>query len=319
MTLKGIDVSGFQSVAEVAAVIDQYDYVGVKATEGLHSVNSLHAQQVALVRSKGKRVQHYHFFHPGEDAAAQWAFFKATANLQPGDHIALDAEDTDGLGWTPIAAGALTWLQHAKADTLASPELYVNLFWRGNLAATPAGKALETFPLWLADYTRDPSIFGPAAPWPNLTMEQWTDNDHGMDGDVFLGDGHTWDLLGVPAPHLVVPPVSRGSIGGRLPVPAPAGHTPTIHLVNVRPGYRNADVRAFNELLWAHQGPVYKRLMGKAWMSEPSDLYGPVSQKVVLDTYRYWHAVRPAQWPTVPSAPAWPGRQMVLALGGIPA
>lgn len=207
MTLRGLDVSGFQSVAEVAAVIDRYDWIGVYATEGLHTTNPLHAAQVALARSRGKGVLHYHFLHPGEDVRAQWAFFRSFAQWRPGDMLACDSEQTDGLPWVTVAAQVATFLTTGRADSGAHVWDYLNLYWKSALAATPSARILESFPLWLADYTRDPTVFGDPRPWPNLTCEQWTDRELGhLDGDVFLGDWAAWRALAVPQ-RIVASPI----------------------------------------------------------------------------------------------------------------
>lgn len=112
---------------------------------------------------------------------------------------------------------------------------------------------------------------------------------------------------------------SRGTVRPPVAVVPARPGLPVIHVGNVRPFRRNADVRAFSALLWAYQGPVYRAAMGRAWRSEAADYYGPVTQKVCLDTYRHLHAVDRKDFASVPSAPAWPGPQLVRRLGGTPA
>lgn len=246
MSLKGIDVSGFQSLAQLAAVIDGYDWIGVKATEGLHSSNSLHHQQVALARSKGKAVLHYHYFHPGEDPRQQWLWFKAFSSWKPGDMLALDVECADGASWSAIGAAVAEFLTVGKAASGASIWLYLNQSWRNQLARTGAARTLVTFPEWIAAYTRNPTVIVSAGPWSTNTAEQWTDNDHGMDGDVFLGDWVAWTKLAVPgitssSPlwRWVVAAAVAGSAGAGVahtPAPAPApAPKPVAHPVSSTP------------------------------------------------------------------------------------
>lgn len=243
MSLTGIDVSGFQSLAQLAAVIDRYDWVGVKATEGLHSSNSLHHQQVALARSKGKGVLHYHFFHPGEDARLQWLWFKAFSSWRPGDMLALDVEAADGMSWSAIGAAVAQFLTIGKAASGASIWLYLNQSWRTQLVGTGSARTLTGFPEWIAAYTRNPAVLVSAGPWSTLTAEQWTDNDHGIDGDVFLGDWVAWTKLAVPGVtsssplwRWVVAAAVLGSAGAGVAQGTPAVyHPPTPHPVVAHP------------------------------------------------------------------------------------
>ncbi len=74
----------------------------------------------------------------------------------------------------------------------------------------------------------------------------------------------------------------------------------------IRPGRRNAAVRAFNAALWDSMPAAYQASHRKAWMGEASDLYGPVSQQVCYDRYALLNAADPKRWP-LPTKPVWPG------------
>jgi hypothetical protein len=74
----------------------------------------------------------------------------------------------------------------------------------------------------------------------------------------------------------------------------------------IRPGRRNAAVRAFNKALWDSMPADYRAAHRAAWMGEDADLYGPVSQQVCFDRYALLNAKDPKRWP-LPTKPVWPG------------
>jgi hypothetical protein len=82
--------------------------------------------------------------------------------------------------------------------------------------------------------------------------------------------------------------------------------SPLLDDEQIRPGRRNAAVRAFNAALWDSMPASYQAAHRKAWMSEASDLYGPVSQQVCYDRYALLNAADPKRWP-LPTKPVWPG------------
>lgn len=148
-----------------------------------------------------------------------------------------------------------------------------------------------------------------------LGHEHVSGNHHGDPGGINIARILQYARAYVAAheahPAVVVTP-SRSTTR-----PALHSTAPVIHVANIRPGLVNADVAAYAALLWKAQGPVYRALHKAAWMREPSHLYGPMCQKVTLDTYRSLHAADPKNW-SVPASPCWPGPALIRHIGGDP-
>lgn len=162
MTVKGIDVSGYQAAAYPTAGLD---FVFVKATEGTTYANPPRTAQVAHARAADLVVGHYHFQRPG-DPAAQAAYFAARTAVQPGDLIAADWEDS---GVTGAAKDTLIKSLQAKY-----PKNRVGLycdrdFWLNRDTTTFCGDFL-----WIAD---------PSAPAGQPRVEHpWTFHQYGIKG-----------------------------------------------------------------------------------------------------------------------------------------
>ena len=106
---------------------------------------------------------------------------------------------------------------------------------------------------------------------------------------------------------------SRGTQRPPIAVPHPSVR-PDIRVANLRPGYKNADVKAYNDLLWKAQGPMYKAAHFIAWMRESSWVFGNMTEQVTHDTY----AGARGSLGAVPSRPCWPGPMLIRAIGGNP-
>jgi hypothetical protein len=93
---------------------------------------------------------------------------------------------------------------------------------------------------------------------------------------------------------------------------------PRIDPSKIRLGKRNDDVRRFNDLLWRAQSASYRTKNLVAWKREKADLFGPVAERVMIETYARLHRANPRKWPPPPSRPAYPGKALVRFLGGDP-
>lgn len=89
MTVKGVDVSGYQAVAFPTAGLA---FAFVKATEGTSYVNPRYSGQLAHARAAKLVVGHYHFGRNGGVAEAD--YFLSKAKLAKGDILAFDWETT---------------------------------------------------------------------------------------------------------------------------------------------------------------------------------------------------------------------------------
>jgi lysozyme len=193
----------------VTVAAANYDFVVVKATEGLKYDSPEYPAQIDEVRAAHKRAGAYHFAWPNQDPVAEAAHFVKTAALKPGEIACLDLESWDATTmtttpWTVRLAYALKWLAEVKTATGATPFVYLNWDWLKNLRSTaiigsPYWVELTSYPLWLADYSsKMPGQFPSVDGGWQVVLHQWTDNDGGLDGD-WLADTALWDKYAVPA------------------------------------------------------------------------------------------------------------------------
>jgi Glycosyl hydrolases family 25 len=200
VTLRGSDVSRYQSAAQVAAACQWSAFVFVKATQGAASTDPDHDAHVATIRGAGSLVGHYHFASDVTQALAESEHFLSVAQSVPGDALALDLEATNGT-WIERATYAAAWLDMVRAATGARPLLYVNGYWLSGIMGTaPATQRiiLASYPLWIATAGKpagQPGING----W---TMHQYSTGG-GIDHDI-LADGVAWGSFAVPP---VLPPM----------------------------------------------------------------------------------------------------------------
>ncbi|MBI0374719.1 muramidase [Streptomyces albiflaviniger] len=89
MTIKGVDVSSYQSSSFATSGLD---FVFVKATEGTSYVNPRMTAQAAHARRADCVVGFYHFLRPG-NMAAQARYFVEKAASREGDPLFADWED----------------------------------------------------------------------------------------------------------------------------------------------------------------------------------------------------------------------------------
>ncbi|MEV3860704.1 GH25 family lysozyme [Streptomyces sp. NPDC050095] len=140
MTIKGIDVSSYQSTTYPLTGVD---FVVVKATEGTSYINPKHAAQVERARSNGRIVGHYHFVRDGS-VSAQVDYFLKHAGAREGEFLALDWEDAKVSGAEKDA-----FLKALKAKSGGRKVvLYCNYdFWKHHDSTSYAADGL-----WIADY-----------------------------------------------------------------------------------------------------------------------------------------------------------------------
>lgn len=182
---KGIDVSnnnGHVDWASVAAA--GYSYAICKATEGLGFVDSFYAANRAGAAAHGLHFGAYHFFSPGEDAAAQVSFFLAHAKPKAGDIVpALDYERPPA---DKAPAEAFVVALHRELGHW--PFFYTFLSFVDSMHI-PVGSPLASCPLWLADFTNTRPA--PPKPWHEITIWQHSSTGRvpGIGGSVDLDVG----------------------------------------------------------------------------------------------------------------------------------
>lgn len=211
--LRGIDVSSHQSSIDFVKVSVSNDFVIAKCTGGLSYKNPLYQTQVASARSAGLVVGSYHFAHESsvdgtgyrepEDEAA---WFLAHADVQPGELVALDIEDTAIAG--DLGDWALRWLRTVEAAVGCKPLLYT---FPSYITEHGLGtRALASYPLWYA-YYRVPERDNPWPPvpglWERIAIWQWSGGSqvagipNDTDQNVYSGTIDDLRALGKPQPE----------------------------------------------------------------------------------------------------------------------
>lgn len=153
----GVDVAGYQTVAQIKALPADVQFIIVKATEGLTYDSPLYVQQT--LAAAGRLTGSYHFAWPEQDVVKEAQHYLQTAKPASGQIVALDLEHDGASTWPARVAYALAWLRYVENATGAIPLVYVNWTWIKGLrsAATVAEwEELTTFPLWLAEWTKTP-------------------------------------------------------------------------------------------------------------------------------------------------------------------
>jgi hypothetical protein len=164
----------------------EWDYCWVKATEGKSYKNPAAADQLAVVRGRGKVAGHYHWLNDG-DVSAQVNWFVNNADVRPGELIACDWEDPSN----PTTAQKDQWIktiQHEYPDNRVG--LYCNRdWWLNHDTSSYYGDYL-----WIANYNggTDPGI---QATW---TFWQYTSSPYDLNRGRFdtLADLQAWAASG---------------------------------------------------------------------------------------------------------------------------
>ncbi|MEU3187167.1 glycoside hydrolase family 25 protein [Streptomyces sp. NPDC006923] len=141
MTVKGIDVSSYQSSTYSTAGLD---FVFVKATEGTSYINPRMTAQAARARAAGLVVGFYHFLRPGSMKAQAAYFVEECASIE-GDPLFADWED-DGVSCAQKDA-FLAEVKRLRGATHRVGLYCGQYYWLNRDTTSNAGDAL-----WIADY-----------------------------------------------------------------------------------------------------------------------------------------------------------------------
>ena len=128
-----------------------FDYVMIKATEGVGYTNPFLDQDMHGALGAGLGVGYYHFCHPSNPVAAEFGHFAAVVKGRPHQiGLAMDCEIMEGMSW-----GALkVWCEDFmfRLHTITDwPIMYSNENWLDNLIGAPWGNRL-----WYAHPTTRP-------------------------------------------------------------------------------------------------------------------------------------------------------------------
>lgn len=192
---KGIDVSNNNGHVDWASIAESgVRFAYAKATEGTGFIDPFYEPNRVSARAHGIHFGAYHYFTPGEDAAAQVAFFLEHAQPKTGELVpVLDYERSPA-----EAAPAEAFVSRMHRELGYWPVFYSYLSFIGSMriaAASPLAHCL----LWLADYT----AVRPATPRPWHEIGIWqhssTGSVPGVGGPVDLDAGSP-SVIAAPKP-----------------------------------------------------------------------------------------------------------------------
>lgn len=206
MALNGIDIASWQGALNLNNI--SYDFVVIKATEGIGYVNPYCDTHYQQAKAAGKKRGVYHFANNQlTGAIAEADYFVDNILGYIGDAVlALDYEkgsnDPYNVGW------AKQWLDHVQARTGVKPLIYMSESVVNGADWSPVING--DYGLWVAKYwdmqpdsNYDMSQAGPepTVNWGSAgyAMWQWTSvgriGGYGgnLDTDIFYGDTNAWD------------------------------------------------------------------------------------------------------------------------------
>jgi lysozyme len=161
------------------------DGVYLKATEGDGYVDPTFASRWVSARAAGLKRGAYLFFNPTQSAEAQVALFLRTLGSDKGElKAALDWEDAKGL----TVGEAVAAVGHVAALLTAALGYKPLLYTYRAFAGEGFCAGLESFPLWLADYSGSEHV-----PLPWTTAVLWQTGQAHVSG-ISAGDGSGVDV-----------------------------------------------------------------------------------------------------------------------------
>ena len=186
MSLKGIDISSYQTEPDFNDLKSKFDFVIARCGTSL-GTDPQFSRNCAGLRSSGQLHGFYWYAYPSnspiEDADN---FVKTLGTLTEGELYALDFEESYA---TPVS-WCLQWLQEFERMTGYKALLYINLALVRAHDWTPVIQ--NNTGLWLAEWDFNPDGSVPSIPWTVCALRQYSDkinyNGQLIDGDVFYGD-----------------------------------------------------------------------------------------------------------------------------------
>jgi GH25 family lysozyme M1 (1,4-beta-N-acetylmuramidase) len=264
MTLKGIDVSGWQKGINLSAV--PADFVIVKATGGTRFVNPECDTQFRGARAAGKRTGVYHFAHEvgcaGSAVAEADHFVDSIQGYLDGKTLlVLDFEGDNQFDphW------ALTWLNRVRDRTGVKPLIYLNgAALKG--ADWSAARAAD-YGVWLAWYAVSTPTSGyqnynganidtvtppfPCVMWQFSSTARLAGYGGALDVNVFYGDGNAWDAYCRKSGGGPMAPQSTPTSKGLFMSLTPAEEQEVLKAARLVASYLNAPIAAIPGKVWA--------------------------------------------------------------------
>lgn len=189
--LKGIDVSGYQSISGgtydssfVETAYSGSDFVIAKATQGTRPMNSYMTAQLERALADGKLIGVYHYADGGDPAAEADAFLARVGDYIGRALLALDWETADNDAW-----GSTTWSRRfadrVHERTGIWPVVYTYPAGRSHVASCASDCAL-----WIAGYPDNrfswelPEMIYNTGAWADWTIWQFSSSGGRCDLNV---------------------------------------------------------------------------------------------------------------------------------------
>jgi len=161
--IAGIDISHYNGSVDCGKVATGgVVFAYIKASEGKFTKDPLYANNYAGLKQNQILCGAYHFFYPQLDAQAQASnFLSVVTQLTAGDlPPVLDVEVSGEQSPSDIATAMQQWLDNVQQNLGRTPVIYASTsFWNTALGGTAA---FSGYPLWVAEYTSNPSPKIPA-------------------------------------------------------------------------------------------------------------------------------------------------------------
>lgn len=196
---KGLDLSVHSGIVDWEKLVEQgFDFVFLKASEGVDLADSAFAGHWESAGQQGLVRGAYHFYVTEDDPKEQAEFFIKQAQLGSGDFAPVVDIELIGNATKPGLSDPLhTFLDLLEEHYGVRPIIYTSPnFWDAHLDAT-----FGDYPLWIAEY----GVEVPRIPvgWERWSVWQFADDSdvHGVEKDADLNRLHP----GVGVEALVIP------------------------------------------------------------------------------------------------------------------
>lgn len=192
--IAGVDVSGWQTVAEFKAHWNPSMFAMIKATEGvgfksdrLDPIYSVVAEGSPTIQAKDRLYGFYHYGRPdlGNSPEAEAKWFLDTVGHHKG--YAFFALDWEGEALHTAADWPIKWLAYVKKETGFNPLFYINQSTENSGVYNAVHK--NGYPLWLAAWVEKPQL----KYWSSWCI--WQYKDKPIDSDWFDGTVEDWHKL----------------------------------------------------------------------------------------------------------------------------
>ena len=178
--MKGIDISSWQAPGSVD--LSAYEFVIIKASEGVSITDKYHKQHYDNATAKGLLTGFYHYAHPEYNTARAEAT-RFVDIIKPYIGKSILALDYEGKALSYGADWAKNWLDEVYSLTGVKPLIYL----QGSAVPNYGEVCNAGYKLWLAAWgARNPVV----SPWETYTMWQYRGDP--LDLDEFNGTKEDW-------------------------------------------------------------------------------------------------------------------------------